>query len=65
MKGNDKFGRSYDCVGFFSIGILSGWFITILLLGLLTWGIKMVMNVNTMDRFDDPKGKTITVNATD
>jgi len=65
MKDNSKFGRSYDCVGFFSIGILAGWFMTILLLGILSWGIKMVMNVHTMDRFDDPKGKTITVNATD
>jgi len=65
MKDGSKFGRSYDCVGFFSIGILAGWFMTILLLGILSWGIKMVMSVHTMDRFDDPKGKTITVNATD
>jgi V-type H+-transporting ATPase S1 subunit len=52
-------------VGFFSIGILSGIFITILLMGIITWGIVMIMNVNTMDRFDDPKGKQITVTATD
>jgi V-type H+-transporting ATPase S1 subunit len=59
------FGTSYDCVGFFSIGILSGIFINILLMAILAWGLVMVMSVKTMDRFDDPKGKPISVGATD
>lgn len=29
----------------------------------LGYGINMIMNINTMDRFDDPKGKTISINA--
>lgn len=65
MKNNSKFGPSYDCIGFFSIGILSGWFVTIILLGILTWGITMVMSVNTMDRFDDPKSKPIAVGTSE
>jgi len=62
---NRKFGTSYDCVGFFSIGILSGIFINIFLMAILAWGLVMIMSVKTMDRFDDPKGKPISIGATD
>jgi len=65
MKDNSKFGPSYDCVGFFSIGIWSGIFVTIILLSILSWGITMVMSVKTMDRFDDVKSKPISVGTAD
>ena len=65
MKNNSKFGPSYDCVGFFSIGIWSGIFVTIILLSILSWGITMVMSVKTMDRFDDAKSKPISVGTAD
>jgi len=65
MKNNSKFGPSYDCVGFFSIGIWSGIFVTIILLSILSWGITMVMSVKTMDRFDDAKSKPISVGTGD
>lgn len=52
-----------DCVGFFSPGIWSALFVIILLLSIFTWGLTMIMDIRTMDRFDDPKGKTITVSA--
>jgi len=65
MDDNSKFGPSYDCVGFFSIGIWSGIFVTIILLSILTWGIAMVMSVKTMDRFDDVKSKPIQVGTAD
>jgi V-type H+-transporting ATPase S1 subunit len=34
---------------------------TLLLLTILFYGITMIANITTMDRFDDPKGKTITI----
>lgn len=46
-----------------SIPIWSGLFITFLLVLILSFGISMMMNIKTMDRFDDPKGKTITISA--
>jgi len=58
-----KFGPAYDCVGFTSPAIWTGIFITFLLLTILSIGITFIMDIRTMDRFDDPKGKTITVNA--
>jgi len=58
-----KFSEPWECVGFFSIGIWSGIFIVSILLGILTWGLAMIMDVKTMDRFDDPKGKAISFGA--
>jgi len=60
-----KFGDPMDCVGFFTIPIWMSIFVTILLLAILGFGVQMVMSINTMDRFDDPKGKTIAVSNVD
>ncbi|CAL8137310.1 unnamed protein product [Orchesella dallaii] len=57
--------ETYECVGFFTPGIWSGIFVTIILLWVLTWGLKMIMDVKTMDRFDDPKGKPISFGGND
>lgn len=59
----DKFGYYNDCVGFFTLPIWTGIIVTLILVAILTFGILMLMNIQTMDRFDDPKGKTITVNV--
>lgn len=58
-----KFGPCNDCIGFFSAGIWGGLFVVILLLLILFYGISNMMEIRTMDRFDDPKGKTITISA--
>lgn len=60
-----KFGDAYDCVGFTSVPIWSGIFVTFILLFIMTFGLTMMMDIKTMDRFDDAKGKTITINASE
>ncbi|XP_055308287.1 V-type proton ATPase subunit S1 [Sitodiplosis mosellana] len=68
INGTDKltkFGDSYDCTGFVSIPIWSGLFITFLLLGIVATAVSYIMDIRTMDRFDDPKGKTITITASE
>ncbi|XP_048003401.1 V-type proton ATPase subunit S1 [Leguminivora glycinivorella] len=57
------FGDSLNCVGFFSAPIWASLFVTFILLFIMFFGIMMMMDIRTMDRFDDPKGKTITINA--
>lgn len=59
------FGDPWHCVGFFTGSILSGLLIVVLLLTITFIGVCWMMDINTMDRFDDPKGKTITINASD
>lgn len=57
------FGDSWDCVGFVTPGILMGLFVIVILLVIVFLGMCWMMDIKTMDRFDDPKGKTITINA--
>ncbi|XP_053964731.1 V-type proton ATPase subunit S1 [Anastrepha ludens] len=58
-----EFGESWNCVGFVTPAILGGLFVSAILLTILFIGICWMMDINTMDRFDDPKGKTITISA--
>ncbi|EZA52705.1 hypothetical protein DMN91_001543 [Ooceraea biroi] len=60
---NGVFGDAYDCVGFTSIPIWTGIFVTAILALIMIWALTMIMDIRTMDRFDDPKGKTITISA--
>lgn len=57
------FSDAYDCVGFTTIPIWTGIFVTIVLGMIMIWSLTMIMDIRTMDRFDDPKGKTITVSS--
>uniref|UniRef100_T1DEB0 Putative vacuolar atp synthase subunit s1 n=1 Tax=Psorophora albipes TaxID=869069 RepID=T1DEB0_9DIPT len=58
-----RFGDAWDCVGFTSPGILTGLFLLVIFIFIGAYGITWMMDIRTMDRFDDPKGKTITVNV--
>ncbi|CAL7938470.1 unnamed protein product [Xylocopa violacea] len=57
------FNDAYDCVGFTTIPIWTGVFVTAILALIMIWGLSMIIDIRTMDRFDDPKGKTITIAA--
>lgn len=59
------FDDPYNCVGFTTIPIWSGLFVTFILLLIMTFGLTMMMDIKTMDRFDDAKGKTITINTSE
>lgn len=60
-----KFGVAEDDTTFFTIPIWTGLIVVGLLGIILMWALSMIMDIRTMDQFDDPKGKTITVNVTD
>lgn len=52
-----------DCVPFFSIGIWMFLVVAAVLLLVVFFGIGMISSLKTMDRFDDPKGKPLVINA--
>ncbi|KAK4311904.1 hypothetical protein Pmani_016630 [Petrolisthes manimaculis] len=56
-----RFSGAWDCVGFFTVPILSSVFVSFLLLLILSMGMYMLADINTMDRFDDPKRPAIIV----
>ena len=59
-----KFSRSVDCAGWFTAPILLGVMVAVLIISLLTCAIGKLMSINTMDRFDDPKGKGLAIPLT-
>lgn len=64
VSGRD-FSYASDCAGFFSPGIWMGLMTSLLMVLVLTYGLHMIMQLRTMDRFDDPKGPAISVPQTE
>nr|CAB3263087.1 uncharacterized protein LOC101242403 [Phallusia mammillata] len=62
---NNTFSRALDCEGWFTGPIWMGLLVGLLVIVMLFYGLAMLSQVTTMDRFDDPKGKTITVPQVD
>lgn len=60
-----RFGDTQESAQYFTPGIWMGIFVMAILASVFTLGLIMIMDIKTMDRFDDAKGKTITINASD
>ncbi|XP_076597205.1 V-type proton ATPase subunit S1-like [Chaetodon auriga] len=61
LANGTNFSYASDCAGFFTPGIWMGLLTSLLLLFIFVYGLHMIMQLNTMDRFDDPKGPSISV----
>ncbi|KAF7649931.1 hypothetical protein LDENG_00133910 [Lucifuga dentata] len=64
VSGGD-FSYASDCASFFTPGIWMGLMTSLLMVLVLTYGLHMIMQLRTMDRFDDPKGPAISVPQTE
>uniref|UniRef100_A0A670J9H4 Uncharacterized protein n=1 Tax=Podarcis muralis TaxID=64176 RepID=A0A670J9H4_PODMU len=56
-----KFSYASDCTTFFTPGIWMGLVSSLVLLLILTFGIHMIVNLTTNNRFDDPKDQPLSV----
>ncbi|XP_068589606.1 V-type proton ATPase subunit S1b [Cebidichthys violaceus] len=65
LANGTDFSYASDCAGFFTPGIWMGLLTGLLLLLIFVYGLHMIMQLNTMDRFDDPKGPSISVPQSD
>lgn len=61
LANGTNFSYASDCAGFFTPGIWMGLLTSLLMLYIFVYGLHMIMQLNTMDRFDDPKGPSISV----
>ncbi|XP_008286051.1 V-type proton ATPase subunit S1b [Stegastes partitus] len=61
LTNGANFSYASDCAGFFTAGIWMGLLTSLLMLLIFVYGLHMIMQLNTMDRFDDPKGPSISV----
>ena len=62
---NVRFGPEWACDSFMPIGLLVGLLLSLLFAVICFYGFSMLASIQTMDRFDDPRGKTIHVPQTD
>lgn len=65
LLNGTNFSYASDCAGFFTAGIWMGLVTSLLMLLIFVYGLHMIMQLNTMDRFDDPKGPSISVPQSD
>ncbi|XP_072304966.1 V-type proton ATPase subunit S1b [Eucyclogobius newberryi] len=61
LNNGTNFSYASDCAGFFTPGIWMGLITALLMLLIFVYGLNMILQLNTMDRFDDPKGPCISV----
>ncbi|XP_055906783.1 uncharacterized protein LOC129942017 [Eupeodes corollae] len=60
LNGRDKFSDAYHCVGFVTVPILSGLFVSAILIGLLFLGILAIMDIKTPNKFETSRSKQLT-----
>ncbi|KAK7884553.1 hypothetical protein WMY93_027676 [Mugilogobius chulae] len=65
LNNGTNFSYASDCAGFFTAGIWMGLLTSLLMLFIFVYGLHMILQLNTMDRFDDPKGPCISVPQTE
>ncbi|XP_040565561.1 uncharacterized protein VhaAC45 [Lepeophtheirus salmonis] len=56
-----RFGYSWDCDPLISAKIWEILFIVLILVLIFLWSVNMMLNLNTPTRYDDPKGKPLSV----
>lgn len=64
-KQDRVFEDSFDCATWFTIPVWTGFLVILLFTAILSFGVFALLDIKTPDRFENPKGKTITVSATD
>lgn len=65
LANGTDFSYASDCAGFFTPGIWMALLSSLILLLIFIYGLHVIMHLNTMDRFDDPKGPAISVPLTE
>ncbi|XP_012690563.1 V-type proton ATPase subunit S1b [Clupea harengus] len=55
------FSYASDCAAFFTPGIWMGLITSLIMVLILTYGLHMLTQLRTMDRFQDPKGPSLSV----
>ena len=56
-----SFSSVYDCEGYFDISSWMGTFVVVIITVMIYLATLALFSTQTVDRFDDPRGRTITV----
>lgn len=63
FRNNSIFNDSFDCATWTSMATWMGLIVVIVLTIILASGIYMIADIKTNDKFENPKGKTLTINV--
>ena len=55
------FSSVYDCEGYFDIATWMGTFVAVVVIIMFYFATLTLFSMQTVDRFDDPRGRTISV----
>ncbi|XP_002734664.1 V-type proton ATPase subunit S1-like [Saccoglossus kowalevskii] len=62
---SDGFSIADDCIGIFTPEVWMSLMTVLLMVLILAFGLVLLLSLSTMDRFDDPKGKPLTITTDD
>ncbi|XP_030019651.2 uncharacterized protein LOC115439798 [Manduca sexta] len=65
MDNTEAFADAFDCIGFTTVPIWSGLMVTFILLIGLGISLSMIMDIKTMDRFENNRSKQLTITVSE
>ncbi|CAH2217137.1 jg13444, partial [Pararge aegeria aegeria] len=65
MDSTEKFADAFDCIGFTSVPIWSGLMVTFIMMIGLGISISMILDIKTMDRFENNRSKQLTITVSE
>ncbi|KAI3387431.1 hypothetical protein SNEBB_004337 [Seison nebaliae] len=65
LTSNSSFPNEInDCIGYMSIPIFMGWFVSAIIMIIITYGFSLLFSIKSVDKFEDSKGPKIMVTKT-
>ncbi|XP_063834497.1 uncharacterized protein LOC135083712 isoform X2 [Ostrinia nubilalis] len=65
MDNTEKFSDAFNCIGFTTVPIWSGLFVSSMLIAGLVVSISMILDIKTMDRFENNRSKQLTITVSE
>ncbi|XP_022116350.2 uncharacterized protein LOC110994148 [Pieris rapae] len=65
MDSTEKFSDAFDCIGFTTVPIWSGLMVTFIMLLGLSVSITMILDIKTMDKFENSRSKQLTITVSE
>ncbi|KAL0860751.1 hypothetical protein ABMA27_009300 [Loxostege sticticalis] len=65
MDSTEKFADAFNCIGFTTVPIWSGLMVTFIMMIALGLSITMILDIKTMDRFENNRSKQLTITVSE
>ncbi|CAG4945257.1 unnamed protein product [Parnassius apollo] len=65
MENTQKFADAFDCIGFTTVPFWSGFMVSFIMVIGLAISVSMIMDIKTMDRFENSRSKQLTITVSE